>query len=204
MPRSYNLGARKAAADETRARIVHGARELLLSDDGFKHFTMEAIARQTGVARMTVYYQFESKSGIYEALADDLAARGKIAENLIAAFACDDARKGLAKMIEAFVHFWVSDAPTMRKLHALSELDPESRAGERESRKGEALTQMLARLAKQERIDKATIKRAFEALDAMLTFGAVDVLVRRRKLSERAIVALAREVAEALLGTPLA
>ena len=32
---------------------------------------IDAVARQAGVARMTVYYQFESKKGLLEALLDD-------------------------------------------------------------------------------------------------------------------------------------
>src|SRR5579883_3637314 len=76
MPRPYRLGQRQAAADQTRARILSAARELLASADGFSGFTVDAVARQAGVARMTVYYQFDSKVGLLEALFDDLASRG--------------------------------------------------------------------------------------------------------------------------------
>ncbi|MGA7571976.1 MAG: hypothetical protein WBG27_03460 [Candidatus Aquilonibacter sp.] len=64
MPRTYRLGQRKASADETRARIIAGARELLLSDDGYRRFTMDAIARHTNVARMTVAGATTILSGI--------------------------------------------------------------------------------------------------------------------------------------------
>ncbi|MGA8839445.1 MAG: hypothetical protein WB491_03030 [Candidatus Aquilonibacter sp.] len=64
MPRTYRLGQRKASADETRARIIAGARELLLSDDGYRRFTMDAIARHTNVARTTVAGATTILSGI--------------------------------------------------------------------------------------------------------------------------------------------
>ena len=77
-PRPYRLGQRQAATDETRARILAAARELLAASDGLTGFSIEAVARQADVARMTVYYQFGSKPGLLEALFDDLAARGQI------------------------------------------------------------------------------------------------------------------------------
>jgi AcrR family transcriptional regulator len=95
-----------------------------MTPDGFARFTMDGIARQTGVARMTVYYQFNSKPKLLEALFDDLGRRGEIRERLSAAFSREDAREVLAGFVDAFVHFWASDREVMRRLHALSVLDP--------------------------------------------------------------------------------
>ena len=199
MPRPYRLGERKASADETRARIVAGARELLLSDDGYRHFTMDAIARHTNVARMTVYYQFESKGGLFEALADDLAERGKIRENLERAFGHEDAREGLRRLIDAFVHFWLADADVMRKLHALSQLDSQSHAAERDAWRIEAIQRMLARVKQQYRLPVATIRRATDALSMLTNFAPCDALAGSG-LTEREIVARIRSLVEQTLG----
>src|SRR6266702_5957047 len=75
-PRPYRLGQRQANTEQTRARIIHAARELLMASDGFSSFSIDAVARQADVARMTVYHQFGSKSGLLEALCDALAASG--------------------------------------------------------------------------------------------------------------------------------
>src|ERR1700730_1180757 len=75
-PRPYKLGQRQVAADQTRSRIVAAARALLADESGPAGFTVDAVARQAEVARMTVYYQFQSKRGVLEALFDDLANRG--------------------------------------------------------------------------------------------------------------------------------
>src|SRR5436305_11037396 len=77
-PRPYRLGQRQVATEQTRARILRAARELLMSPDGYSHFSIEAVARQADVARMTVYHQFGSKIGLLEALCDSLAASGRM------------------------------------------------------------------------------------------------------------------------------
>ncbi len=200
MPRPYRLGQRKASAEETRARIIAGARELLLSEDGFKHFTIDAIARQSDVARMTVYYQFQSKAGIFEAMADDVAERGEIRKNAAAAFTCEDPREGVAKLIYAFVHFWLSDPEVMRKLHALSILDPESQAAERDAWRLEAIETMMARLRKQYGLPGGSAnRRHVEVLYLLTSFGSVEGLARHGR-SERQIVSTICEAAGAEIG----
>src|ERR671934_724490 len=97
-PRPYRLGQRRVAAEQTRARVIAAARELLMASGGFAGFTIDAVARQAGVARMTVYYQFGSKAGLLEALFDDLASRGGVAQ-LRAAFSRPDPLPALAGLI---------------------------------------------------------------------------------------------------------
>ena len=121
-PRPYNLGKRQESAGQTRSRIVEAARELLMASDGFSGFTMEAVARQAGVARMTVYYQFESKVGLLEAVSDDLARRGHM-ERLAEVFSQPAALLALEKFVETFARFWGADRVVTRRLRALAALD---------------------------------------------------------------------------------
>ena len=74
-PRPYRLGQRQVLAEQARERILTATRELLMTSNGFSGFSMEAVARQAFVARMTVYHQFGSKIGLLEALCDSLAGR---------------------------------------------------------------------------------------------------------------------------------
>src|SRR5947209_5962753 len=127
-PRPYRLGQRQAAAEQTRARIIAAARELLVAREGFSGFTIDAVARQAGVARMTVYYQFGSKLGLLEALFDDLAARGQM-QQLAAAFQQPDALVSLEDYIAVFGRFWTSDRLVIRRLRGLAALDPEVEQG---------------------------------------------------------------------------
>lgn len=74
-PRRYRMGQRNAATERTRAQVLAGVRELLAHPRGFSELSMDAVARKSGVARMTVYYQFGSKAGLLEALYEHLLAR---------------------------------------------------------------------------------------------------------------------------------
>src|SRR6202035_5545997 len=74
-PRPYRLGQRQAAVDETRARVIAAARELLLAADPGR-FSIDAVAQKADVSRATVYYQFRSKLGLLEALFDSVGATG--------------------------------------------------------------------------------------------------------------------------------
>jgi AcrR family transcriptional regulator len=124
MPRPYRLGQRQAATEQTRARILAAARDLLMSPDGYSRFSIEAVARQADVARMTVYHQFGSKIGLLEALCDTLAVSGGM-EHLATAFRQPDSLDALNQYLQMFGRFWEVDRLVMRRLRALADLDPD-------------------------------------------------------------------------------
>src|SRR5499427_1322513 len=95
--RSYNPVERLRSVEAGRERIVSAARDLLEDDDA-EGFSIDAVARRAGVARMTIYNQFESKAGLLEALFDSLAARGPF-KQMPAVFVERDPRAAL----DAFV-----------------------------------------------------------------------------------------------------
>jgi AcrR family transcriptional regulator len=123
-PRPYRLGQRQIASEQTRARILAEARELLMAPDGFARFSIDAIARQADVARMTVYHQFGSKTGLLEALCDTLASYGGM-KQLAAAFRNPEPLDGLDEYITVFGRFWNTDRLVMRRLRGLAMLDPD-------------------------------------------------------------------------------
>ncbi len=130
-PRAYNLGKRKATSQETRARIIEAARRLLEAPDGIAAFTIDAVAREAGVSRMTLYYQFGSKTGLLDALYDDLAARGLV-PYMPAVMQTRDPVAALDALVRAFCRFWATDRTITRRIRALAALDPEIDAGIRE------------------------------------------------------------------------
>ncbi|EEF62040.1 TetR/AcrR family transcriptional regulator [Pedosphaera parvula] len=79
--RSYYSLVRQRQADETRARIATAARQLILNE-GYEAATIEAIAREAGVATPTVYAVFGSKRRILTELIDR-AAFGPAYQDLI-------------------------------------------------------------------------------------------------------------------------
>ncbi len=121
-PRPYQLGRRQAATEQTRARILAAARELLTADDSLSGFSIDAVARRADVARMTVYYQFGSRVGLLEAIFDDLAAHGGM-EDMPSVFQRPDPLDALAVYIAAFGRFYDSDRLILRRLRGLATLD---------------------------------------------------------------------------------
>ena len=175
-PRPYHLGEREAMIQQTRGRIIEAARALLATDDAFS-FSIEAVARQADVARMTVYYQFGSKVGLLEALCDTLAANGGITQ-LGSVFRLTDPRAMLSEYIRLFSRFWDSDRLLYRRLRGLAALDPEFeqvvRARDQRRRMGtEMLVQRLAERASRpapdllQQIDLLFTLTSFETFDTL-------------------------------------
>ncbi len=146
-PRRYELGKRQAVIDESRRRVLDAARELLAEPTGYQAFTVDAVARRADVARATVYYQFHSKTGLLEALCDDLAGAGQMSD-LPGAFAEADPRAAVHQLIAVFARFWAADRVAMRRLRALAALDPDVHAvlAARDDRRRQGLEVLIGRL----------------------------------------------------------
>src|SRR5262245_4764877 len=123
-PRCYQSEVRTAAADETRARIVAAARTLLVGGKGLPQFSIEGVARQAEVTRLTVYNQFESRRGLLEAVFNDLGSRGGMFQ-LQAVMAAEDIDTALRMLVSLFCGFWTMHGPVVSKLIALARLDEE-------------------------------------------------------------------------------
>ncbi len=146
-PRPYQLGKRQEQIDESRRRVIDAARSLLADADAYGSFTIESVAKQAGVAKATVYYQFGSKAGLLEALCDALAAAGGMS-GLPAAFGDPDPVAGLRTLVGVFARFWAEDRCVMRRLRALAALDPHVGAviASRDQRRRSALEVIVGRL----------------------------------------------------------
>src|SRR5207247_4639385 len=100
-PRPYRLGRRQGAIEQTRQRVLRAARNLLVVRGGVDRFSIDAVARRAGVARMTVYHQFGSRRGLLEALFDSFAVGGGLRGILAAAFLRPDGQETLEGVIRA-------------------------------------------------------------------------------------------------------
>lgn len=121
-PRRYRMGQRNTSTEHTRAQILAGTRELLATPRGFADLSVEAAARKSNVARMTVYYQFGSKAGLLEALYEHLVARHDNTQ-LVDALRNPDSLAALLDFIDVFIRVWGSDRVVIRRVHALAALD---------------------------------------------------------------------------------
>ena len=118
------MGQRQAAGDKTRERILAAARKLLLAKN-FSEFTMDAVGRAADVSRLTVYYQFDSKTGLLEALYNYIARRGNMQQLAEVFRQGGDPLRTLHDFILVFAQFWASDREVIRRLHALGAIDDE-------------------------------------------------------------------------------
>lgn len=200
-PRPYRMGRRQEATEQTRAGILAAARELLAASNGFSGFTIDAVARQAGVARMTVYYQFGSKIGLLEALSDDLAARGQM-NRLAEAFQQADPLTALDEFIGAFARFWSADRLVMRRLRALAALDPdfEHVVRARDERRREGASVLVRRLADQSgHLDADHIEALVNILYTLTSFETFDTLAGPANTVESA-TPVVRRLARAAAG----
>jgi AcrR family transcriptional regulator len=200
-PRPYRMKRRHESAEANRARILAAARELLASPNGPSPFSMEAVARRAGVARMTVYYQFGSLRGLLEALLDSLASAGGM-EHLSEAFRQPDAREGVDRFIAVFVKFWESDRLVIRALGAFTSLDPDFAAvlAERSGWRRKGARVLLERLVKQTGRPARKEMRDAEDLLFMLTgFATYDVLAGPKRRTGQ-VTALLQRLARQVVG----
>ncbi len=172
-PRPYKLGQRQAATEQTRARIISATRELLMSSESFSSFSIDQVARQADVARMTVYHQFGSKTGLLEALCDSLAANGGM-EQIATAFRQSDPMDTLNQYLLIFSRFWEADRLVTRRLRALAALDPDFeqviRARDERRRRGvRVITQRL-----QEREMLSTTMSSDHIVDMLFTLSSFE------------------------------
>jgi AcrR family transcriptional regulator len=199
-PRAYRGDRRREAAKETGARILAGARELLVTGDGMASFTVDAVARQADVARMTVYHQFGSKNGLLEALFDDLVERGQV-ERDPSVNGEDDAREALDRFIAAAGRFWATDRVIIRRLHAVATLDSdfERVLRVRDERRRDGIRAIVRRLEAVYGLPEGTgVEDGVDILYALTSTESFDHLAGSTRTLDDVIPLVQRIVAAAL------
>jgi AcrR family transcriptional regulator len=124
-PRPYDNTRRIEGAAATRERILEAARAVLHAPAGAERFSIDAVAREAGVVRATVYYQFHSRAGLIEAFFDHLAARAELPAKIAAAMHKGSALEAIGSLVHAFADLWESDREAIRRVRAMGILDPE-------------------------------------------------------------------------------
>jgi AcrR family transcriptional regulator len=196
----YHLSKRQAQADETRARIVDSARYIVLTASSPNEISIDAVAREAAVSRTTVYQRFGSKSNLLEALFDDMATRGRIAD-IAEAFAERDAVVAIDKFVATFGHFWTVERAAIRRLMALAVLDAElGRAhAARNARRRHGVMGLLQRLGDTKRLPHG--KKLDELADVLLvltSFDTFDALAGEERTPDAVVPMVQRLVRQAL------
>lgn len=196
-PRPYRAGQRQTASEATRARIVAAARDLLSAPDQPADFTVDAVARKAGLSRMTVYYQFGSRTALLEAILDDLAMRGGM-QDLPAAMQEESPDEALAAVIAVFCRFWESERLIVRRLRAIAVLDPELAGVFRDERRRQLLEVIARRFPEAAGWSAPTLRTRVDLLQMLTSFASYDSVAEDRG-GEDAVPALQRLARLALL-----
>jgi len=191
--RPYRSLQRAAAADETRARLVAAARTLLSGGKDAPAFSLDGVARQAGVTRLTVYNQFQSKQGLLEAVFDDLAQSGGLSE-LPQVFAEAEPGKALRRFVTVFCRFWTAHATMLPKFSAMTKLNDDVAASllARSERRRHALTVLVSRLTADDDANNVDLVDLLFALTSFEMFAALSV----RNRSAASVEALVQDLVE--------
>ena len=174
--RPYNSERRAAAADETRARILAAAR-VLLAGGGERPFSLDSVAKEAGVSRLTVYNQFESKQGLLEAVFDDMARASRLMEEIPALFTLVDPREALMRFVSIMCGFWGFHREAMPRFDAITRLDAEVAASlqARRERRRTVFNTLVTRLkggrADPELVDLLYALTGFEMFESLSVHG---------------------------------
>jgi AcrR family transcriptional regulator len=184
-PRKYEQRARAAAAEDTRRRIIEAMYERLRQSPATA-VSIDQVARDAGVARSTVYLVFDSRAGVFDALAEFVLRRSGFAE-INEAVHHPDAREHLRGSLRAGARVYTADRDVIRALYSRAAVDPEAFAGAvhrlEEGRLG-GMRYLARRLDEQDALRSGlTRKEAVDFLWVLTSFDTLDLLYTGRGLS---------------------
>lgn len=178
MTRAYRLGARQASVDRTSQAILGAARRLVAAAPATS-VSVAAIARESGVSRLTVYQRFGSRSGLLEALAPSRPP---------AASTPADPREALRRHLLGACEAWAADAAVHRHL------PPVAGDGLAERHLAERL------LAADVLRPGCSIREAEDVIGALGSFPVFDRLHHDGRRTPAAVADILMRLAGAILG----
>jgi AcrR family transcriptional regulator len=174
-------GLRQAGVQRTRRDIIAAARQHLV-EAGYHRLSLEDVASDAGVTRVTIYRQFTSKLGLLDAVADDLAARAQVVARMQQAASVAEAPAAFRGMVFELCRFWSVDPDLFRRLISLAAVDPQVREviDARESWRHQQVTAFVRRLADEDRLlPPFDEDRASATVAAATSFPTCDEMARR-------------------------
>ena len=196
-PRRYRGKERQRTVDAGRDRIIDAARELLEDADA-EPFSIDAVARRAGVARMTVYNQFESKAGLLEELFDSIAVRGAFGQ-MSEAFSMPDPLDAMDAFIAIFGKFWTDSLSIHTGLRAAAMQDPGLAAAmvQRNERRRQGLTVLVKRIGEKHELPLSR-EETVNALFVLLSFDGFHAMAGAGRTPKQVVPSLRRLVHQIL------
>jgi AcrR family transcriptional regulator len=172
--RPYSLGKRLERSDQKRAKILAVLRKQLESR-GFSNLTLEGLAQESSVTRQTIYNLFATRTGLLEALFDEIAIEGGI-QRMRNVMQAENPKLMLSGFIEIFSAFWAKDRLLMRRIHGIAAIDPEFGAvvEARNKRRMFAATRVIEMLNQRSRTANGGKDARIAVLHALTSFEFFD------------------------------
>ncbi len=144
---------------------------------GFSSLTLDGLAKESGVTRQTIYNLFATKTGLLEALFDQIALDGGM-ERMRSVMTAADPESMLKGFIEILSSFWSRDRLLIRRIHGIAAIDPEFGAvvEARNQRRRLAGTRVIEMLDRKRGRDAADKKQRIATLHALTSFEFFDAL----------------------------
>lgn len=203
--RRYEQRLRAESAAETRRGILDAVYERLREAPA-EAVSVERVAEMAGVARSTIYLIFDSRAGLFDALAADLYERTGY-PRLLEAVRVDDAWESASGGIRAGVEIFAADRDVFRVLHSMEAFDPEAVGGtirRIEERRAEGMAWAARRLREQGYLRPGvSANEAAHIMWIQASFDAFDLLYTGRGLPAKKVADLLVAIAErSLLADP--
>jgi AcrR family transcriptional regulator len=199
-PRPYSSPERERAVDAGRDRILAAALELMQQGD-LAAFSLDAVAQRAGITRMTVYNQFGSKAGLFEALFDLLVTRGAFTE-MQSIFGEKDVGAAFDAFVAVFARFYTENRPVMAKMRAAAGSDPDLDAAmrKRNERRRRGIETLVQRLEKRHQ-PSVPAAELVTTLDVLLSFNPFDMIAGPTR-TPKDVVPVMRRLIRGVLGLP--
>lgn len=202
--RKYDQVLRAEAAEQTRRRILDAVAQRVREAPS-EQLSLDQVARLARVSRSTIYADFGSRAGLFDAFVVDLWQRTGV-QQLSAAVDTADSRAHLRNGIAAASRMKAGEVEIYRVLHAMDRLDPDSAGGavrsmEQDRRGGmEHLARRLAETG--ELREGVSVDEAVNVLWVITSFESLDLLLTGRGLSVEEAIELLVITAERALCRP--
>lgn len=183
---------RAAGVQRTRRSILTAARRHLV-DSGYHRLSLEDVAADAGVTRVTIYRHFDSKLGLLDAIGEDLAQQAGLVSGVHEAALITDPVQAFTATVGELCRFWSTDPEVIRRLISLSAVDPEAQqviAGREEwrYRQIEALVRRLADAGRL--LSPFDVRQATAVVGGVTSFPACDEVAIRLRLDHAELTEL--------------
>ncbi|HYY20266.1 MAG TPA: TetR/AcrR family transcriptional regulator [Thermoleophilaceae bacterium] len=199
--RPYEQRARAEEAERTRMRIIEAV-FTRLREAPAERVAIDQVAHMAGVARSTVYAIFGSRSGLFDAVGRELAARSGYAR-LLDAKHQPDAREHLRAGFRAASEMLAANRDIYRALRSMAQLDEQAVGGvvrRMDEERGRGMARLAGRLAEQGVLREGlSVEDAEHVLWVLTSFESFDALYTGRGLSTDRAVELLVDTAERAL-----